>query len=224
MTCEGRLYLQPPFNISLIQNTVATPPQPSRGILLRMSADAAALIDDSSRERAVSIIRTLNRFGNGAIAFAHRASIRVVPLDRDQRYDQRSAALRRLGVDVDAWPAPPAGLFVVEERTVYLRSHSPMTVAHEFGHALDCALGEGVYRSSTDPVLRNLFAEARAYVTPYAATGADEYFAESVRAYVEINDAASFWPRATRARLRRIDPRMYEYVDTIFHMEFPAAA
>jgi hypothetical protein len=189
-----------------------------------MSADAAALIDDSRHERAVSIIRTLNRFGTGAIAFAHRASIRVVPLQGSQRYDERSAALRRLGVDVDAWPAPPAGLFVVEERTVYLRSHSPMTVAHEFGHALDCALGEGVYRSSTDPVLRKLFADARAYVTPYAATGADEYFAESVRAYVEINDPASFWPRATRARLRRIDPQFYTYVERLFKEEFKVAA
>lgn len=189
-----------------------------------MSSDAGVLIDDSSHERAASIIRTLNRFGPGAISFAHRARIRVVPLARAERYDQRSAALRRLGVDVDAWPAPPAGLFVVEERTMYLRSHSPMTVAHEFGHALDCALGEGVYRSSTDPVLRKLFTDARAYVTPYAATGADEYFAESVRAYVEINDAASFWPRATRVRLRRIDAQMHAYVEHLFAYEFKVAA
>lgn len=189
-----------------------------------MSPDAGVLIDDSGHERAASIIRTLNRFGSNAVAFAHRARIRVVPLGRQQRYDARSAALRRLGVDVDAWPAPPAGLFVVEERTMYLRSHSPMTVAHEFGHALDCALGEGVYLSSTDPVLRKLFADARAYVTPYAATGADEYFAESLRAYVEVNDPQSFWPRATRARLRRIDSGMYEYAERLFETGFGSAA
>ncbi|HET9097081.1 MAG TPA: hypothetical protein VFN37_10495, partial [Candidatus Baltobacteraceae bacterium] len=95
---------------------------------------------------------------------------------------------------------------------------------HEFGHALDCALGEGVYRSSIDPQLRHLFAAATAYVTPYAATGTDEYFAESLRAYVEINDPASFWPRATRARLRRVDPQMYEYVAELFHKGFELAA
>lgn len=127
-------------------------------------------------------------------------------------------------MDVDAWPAPPAGLFVVEERTMYLRSRSPMTVAHEFGHALDCALGEGVYRSSVDPVLRRLFSEAQAFVTPYAATGIDEYFAESLRAYVEANDTNSFWPRATRDRLRRIHPDMYEYVERLFMTEFAKAA
>jgi hypothetical protein len=115
-------------------------------------------------------------------------------------------------------------LFVVEERAVYLRSHSPMTVAHEFGHALDCALGGGVYRSSIDPRIRGLFAAASAFVTPYAATGTDEYFAESLRAYVEANDPASFWPRATRARLRRLDPAMYEYVAELFASGFEAAA
>lgn len=189
-----------------------------------MSADAAVLLDATYHQQASAIIRTLNRFGAGAIAFAARGSIRVVPLARSERYDERSPALRRLGVDVDAWPAPPAGLFVVEERTVYLRSHSPMTVAHEFGHALDCALGNGVYRSSIDPTLRKLFSEAAAYVTPYAATGTDEYFAESIRAYVEINDASSFWPRATRARLRRIDAQMYAYVAELFANGFSATA
>jgi hypothetical protein len=99
-----------------------------------------------------------------------------------------------------------------------------MTVAHEFGHALDCALGGGVYRSGVDPRVRALFANAKAFVTPYAATGLDEYFAESLRAYVEANDAASPWPRATRERLRRIDPAMFAYVDDVFRAEFSRAA
>lgn len=189
-----------------------------------MTADASQLLDSPHPVACSAIISTLNRFGPKAIAFALANGTRIVPLSPQQRYDDASAALKRLGVDVDGWPAPPAGLFVVEERTVYLRSHSQMTVAHEFGHALDCALGGGVYRSSIDPQLRRLFAAATAYVTPYAATGTDEYFAESVRAFVEANDPASFWPRATRARLRRVDPEMYAYVDTIFRMEFPAAA
>lgn len=189
-------------------------------MLLRMTADASLLLHGAAGSPCSSIIRTLNRFGAQAIMFAHRFGTRVVPLDPQQRYDDASPALKRLGVDVDAWPAPPAGLFVVEERTVYLRSRSTMTVAHEFGHALDCALGGGVYRSSIDPQLRRLYAEATAYVTPYAATGTDEYFAESMRAYVEANDPASFWPRATRARLRRIDAGMYGYLERVFTVEF----
>lgn len=170
------------------------------------------------------MVETLARFGAAALTFAADAGARVVLLQGAERYRDASPALARLGIDVDAWPAPPAGLFVVEERALYLRSRSPMTVAHEFGHALDCALGNGVYRSGIDPRVRAHFAAARSFVTPYAATGIDEYFAESLRAYVGINDPASPWPRATPARLRRIDPEMFEYVDGIFRTEFRAAA
>ncbi len=169
---------------------------------------------------------TLLRFGAGTLRFAASRRIRVVGLVPAERYDEASPALLRMGVDVDAWAAPPAGLFVVEERSVYLRSRSPMTVAHEFGHALDCALGGGIYRSGLDPIVRAAFATAREYVTPYAATGLDEYFAEGLRAYVEVNDPSSPWPLANRERLRRIDATIYAYIDGLFANEFaiPAAA
>jgi hypothetical protein len=175
---------------------------------------------DRPRPAEPEVIETLLRFGRGALAYALRGRIRVVLLSRGELYRAASRALARLGIDVDAWPAPPAGLFVVEERSLYLRSRSPMTVAHEFGHALDCALGGGVYRSGIDPQVRALFANATRFVTPYAATGVDEYFAESLRAYVEANDSASPWPRATRARLRHSDPGMHEYVELLFEREF----
>ena len=91
-----------------------------------------------------------------------------------------------------------------------------MTVAHEFGHALDCALGGGVYRSGYDLRIRRAFAQARDFVTPYAATGLDEYFAESLRAYVEVNDAHSPWPKATRSRLAAVDPAMHAVIEELF--------
>jgi hypothetical protein len=175
---------------------------------------------DPRRPAEPHVVETLLRFGAGALAYALRSSIRILLLRPAELYREASPALARLGIDVDAWPAPPAGLFVVEERALFLRSRSPMTVAHEFGHALDCALGGGVYRSGIDPQVRGLFANARTFVTPYAATGVDEYFAESLRAYVEANDSASPGPRATRARLRHGDPGMHEYVEMLFEREF----
>jgi hypothetical protein len=175
---------------------------------------------DRRRPTETEVIETLLRFGRGALAYASRSRIGIMLLRHGELYREASHALARLGVDVDAWPAPPAGLFVVEERTLYLRSRSPMTVAHEFGHALDCALGGGVYRSGIDPHVRSLFANATSFVTPYAATGVDEYFAESLRAYVEANDPASPWPRATRARLRHADPGMHEFIEALFEREF----
>ena len=173
-----------------------------------------------SRAPERAIIDTLSYFGPEALSFALEHSVHVVPLPQGARYRQLSRALARLGIDVDAWPAPPAGLFVVEERTVYLRSRSAMTVAHEFGHALDCALGNGVYRSGIDPYVRACFAATRSFITPYASTGLDEYFAEALRAFVGANDPASPWPTATRERLQRTDPMLYTYVDDLFRQGF----
>ncbi len=183
-------------------------------------SDPAAQLLRAGPEGALrEIARALAHFGEPALRYAVRRNVRIVPLEAAQRYCDASAALRRLAVDVDAWPVPPAGLFVVEERTVYLRSASPMTVAHEFGHALDCALGGGVYRSGYDREIRSAFASAKEFVTPYAATGLDEYFAECLRGYVGVNDAKSPWPKATRARLRAIDPGIVRFIDELFENE-----
>jgi hypothetical protein len=177
---------------------------------------------DASPEHSAAIDAVLDRFGIGALRVAASAGVRVVHLRAREAYRDRSQALRRLASGVDDWPVPPAGLFVVEERAVYLRSTSPMTVAHEFAHALDCALGGGVYLSGVDPRVRRAFRNARAFVTPYAASGLDEYFAESLRAWVEANDPRSPWPRATRARLREIDPAIAAILDSIFAHDLAA--
>lgn len=175
----------------------------------------SALVPHASASARDAISKTLEHFGIPALNFVAAQGVTIRPLRRKERYDNCSPALKRLGIDVDAWPAPPAGLFVVEERTIYLRSKSPMTVAHEFGHALDCALGSGMYFSNTDPLIRAAFAAAKSFVTPYAATGVDEYFAESVRALVECNDEGSFWPAATKSRLAKVDPVMFDYVGSL---------
>ncbi len=183
---------------------------------MRSAESIAAIVEGGSPTTVARIAQTLAAFGARAIGFARARRIRIVPLDDGRRYHDVSTALRRLGVDVDGWPIPPAGLFVVEERTIYLRSPTPMTIAHEFAHGLDCALGNGVYRSGYDSVVRGAFARARSFVTPYAATGLDEYFAECVRAHVEVNDARSPWPAATRARLADVDPTMHAFVRELF--------
>jgi len=163
-----------------------------------------------------AIDAVLDRFPAHLIAQLVEAGTQIVPLAANERYADVSRALRRLGVDVDAWPVAPAGLFVVEERSLYLRSTSPMTIAHEVGHALDCALGGGVYRSGFDAAIRRAFAGARDFVTPYAATGLDEYFAEGVRAFCGLNDEGSPWPPATRARLERVDATLHAILAEIF--------
>lgn len=178
---------------------------------------------DADLEERTAIDAVLKRFGDGALALAEHAGMTIVALRPREKYRERSRALRRLAAGVDDWPVPPAGLFVVEERTVYLRSCTPMTIAHEFAHALDCALGGGVYLSGVDPRIRRAFENATAFITPYAASGRDEYFAESLRAWVEANDPQSLWPRATRERLRTIDPAIAEIIASLFANEFALA-
>lgn len=186
------------------------------GVATALSCVFDDLIASGSEAQRGAVRATLLRFGVRAVRFAHTGGVRIVPLAPHQSYAACSNAIRKLGVNLDAWPQPPAGLFVVAERTMYVRSTSTMTVAHEFGHALDCVLGAGTYRSSSDRRIATAFASARAFVTPYAASSIDEYFAESVRAYVDANDDASPWPRATPQRLAAIDPAMYAYISELF--------
>lgn len=180
---------------------------------------AGSLVDDRFNIGATAIealTKIVTLYPQPVLQYLANANVRVVPLGRDVRYDEASPELKRLGVDVDAWPAHPAGLFVVQERTVYLRSFSEMTVIHELGHACDLALGGDVYRSSTDPTLKEIFATATAFVTPYAATGKDEFVAEAFRAMLSANDAASFWPKVSPQRLKRVNPELYTWVEDAF--------
>jgi hypothetical protein len=67
------------------------------------------------------------------------------------------------------------------------------------------------------------FATAIGYVNEYAATGLDEYFAESVRAYVEVNDPRCAWLPVTRQDLYLRDPRMFALIERLFRTDFQAA-
>lgn len=142
--------------------------------------------------------------------------VHIATLAPGQRFVDASRAIRRLRIDVDGWEIPPAGLFVIEERTIYLRCVTPMTIVHEYGHAIDCLRGGGVYRSHPSDAIRAAFAAAPACVTPYAACAIDEYWAECVRAFVGANDSFSLWPDVSHAKLARLDPKMYAIVADAF--------
>lgn len=172
--------------------------------------EPAGVIGPPIRERLIRF------FGEPMVQYVEAAGTGVIVLAVGQPFADVSPVLRRLGAAVDRWPVPPAGLFVLEDRMVILRSTSAMTLAHEFGHAIDCALGGRIYRSTIDPDIRRAFEAARGFVTPYAASGIDEYFAEGLRAYAGANDPRSLWPAVTRDRLREIDARLAQIVDDVF--------
>jgi hypothetical protein len=176
-----------------------------------------SIIVSTDRDLRAKIAATLAAYLPPVHELCANMNVHVHPLRAGQTYIHASPALRRLQIDVDAWPIPAAGLFVVEERTAYVRVLSPMVIAHEYAHAIDCALGGGVYLSTYDPAIRRAFSAAREFVTPYGACSLDEYWAESARAAVshraDVNDSGFPWPRATRGRLQGIDPVMLRIVD-----------
>ena len=211
---RGTILLSEPFNGVPGSNT-------------RAAGDRALLLVGSMLERApaVALARVLADFGAAALQRVVDAGTRIAIIPAGQRFCDVSPSVGRAVPDIDNWPAPPSGLFVVDERRMLLRSGAlRMTAAHEFAHALDASLAKRPrsYFSFESEELRYYFATATGYINEYAATGLDEYFAESVRAYVEINDPRCAWLPVTRQDLFLRDPRMFALVDRLFASDFAA--
>jgi len=171
----------------------------------------------------VKIVRALAAFGDHALEKAVAAGVRFAIVPEERRYAEYSPAVAKLVPGIDDWSAPPSGLFVVEEKRVLLRSKAmAMTAAHEFAHALDSVLAERPrsYFSYESEELRYYFGTATGFVNEYAASGLDEYFAESVRAYLEINDSRCAWLPLTRQGLYARDPRMFALIERLFGSDF----
>lgn len=172
------------------------------------------------------LVGVLASFGSAALRAALDARIRIAIISDAERLVAHSTSLARCAPNIDEWSAPPSGLFVVEELRVLLRDRALlMTAAHEFAHALDAILARRrrSYFSFESVELRHYFATATGYVNEYAASGLDEYFAESVRAYVEVNDARCAWLPLTRQGLFLRDPRMFALVEGLFASGFETA-
>ncbi|HXW76924.1 MAG TPA: hypothetical protein VEJ20_05890, partial [Candidatus Eremiobacteraceae bacterium] len=165
------------------------------------------------------LVRVLARFGATALGAAAEAGVRIAVVPDGRKFADYSAAVAALVPGLDDWSSPPSGLFVVEERRILLRSRAlGMTAAHEFAHALDSVLASRPrsYFSYESDELRHYFATATGFVNEYAASGLDEYFAESMRAYLEINDSRCAWLPLTRSELHVRDPRMDALLDRLF--------
>ena len=170
-----------------------------------------------------AIVRALSRFGEPALSATVKGGVRIAIVPEDRRYADYSSAVARLVPGIDDWSAPPSGLFVVEEKYVLLRGRAmAMTAGHEFAHALDSVLAHRPrsYFSYESEELRCYFATATGFVNEYAASGLDEYFAESMRAYLEINDSRCAWLPLTRRDLLTRDPRMFALIERLFKSNF----
>jgi hypothetical protein len=108
-----------------VQETIAA----SGGMGLPIASIAFSPVKELDA-RLVPIREALNRIPRRAVEIADKGGIRIYVLGTGERYGTASPTFDRFGIDVDALPVPPAGLFIVEERTVYLRSTSQVSVVH----------------------------------------------------------------------------------------------
>jgi len=165
---------------------------PRAGVAVTASLVGAML----GRAAPAELVEALAPFGETVLRRAVRLGVRIAIVPQGKSFTAWSPSVAALVPDIDVWNAPPAGLFVLCERLVLLRRRAlRMTAAHEFAHALDSTLARKptFYFSFEDDAIRSCFTSATGFVNEYAASGLDEYFAEAVRAYFEVNDARSSW-------------------------------
>lgn len=169
------------------------------------------------RGRADMARQIIDRYPPHLRSLVDEMGIRTVLIGPFLKYREYSKRLRRLRVD--GWQKPPLGVFVAAERALYVLYPSPAVVAHEYAHAIDCALGGGDYFSVAHAGVRRAFRAAHkrnAFVTPHAGTGVDEYFAEGMRAMIDVDDHPHAVPAVSSARLRGLDPALFSILEAIF--------
>lgn len=192
---------------------------PSKARPAPAGATQKAVAQMLGRPAPHALVSALAPFGERALQRAVDGGVRIAIVPAGRRFTEFSPCVSSLVPDIDGWPAPPAGLFVLEERLLLLRSKTlRMAAAHEFGHALDAVLAKKrrSYYSFEDDAVRHRFATATGFVNAYAASGLDEYFAECLRAYVEVNDDRSSWLPLTRLDLLTRDAPMFSLVEDLF--------
>jgi hypothetical protein len=179
----------------------------------------AALETMMRAEPPPALVAALTAYGETALMAAANGGVTIALVPDGQPFSGFSSSVARCAPAIDEWASPPSGLFVVDERKVLLRPRSlRMTAAHEFAHAVDALLArkKRSYFSYESEELHYYFATATGYVNEYAASSLDEYFAESVRAYVEVNDERCAWLPLTRQDLYLRDPRMFALIERLF--------
>lgn len=216
--------LQNPQMAAYIRGGAIVLSEPFNGIPSAISPASRAVARDAlvrmmATEPPVDLVDVLAIFGETALVAAAEGAFTIAIVPEGQAFTSFSSSVARCAPGIDSWAAPPSGLFVVEERRILLRRHAlRMTAAHEFAHALDALLANRPrsYFSYESEELRYYFATSTGFVNEYAASSLDEYFAESLRAYVEINDERCAWLPLTRQDLYLRDPRMFALIERLF--------
>lgn len=165
------------------------------------------------------LIEELEVLGSKVIELVKRFGIRIIILGTKEVLSQIKIKGMSLvvkgektfdGRDVDSIRGrydPSYRLIVIGEECIG-RPHGS-TAQHEFAHAYDHAFSEKQGRKFQLSVqLWNLFAPTRtSFISSYASTRPEEYFAESVEAFFDTR---------MKPILKKEDPQMYQFLEKLF--------
>lgn len=172
-------------------------------------------IISASENGTYAILGGLAKLPLGIVSQLVDHNMRFVALERGEEFIEASSTVRCWSEDMRAYVKDARGLFVHEDRTVYLRQVTPLNlIVHEAGHAIDMTLGVGLEsRSRRDPIIVGEFKRAQernAFITPKAAEHVGEFFAEAVRAHAGVGEDVS------REKLFDLHPHTCVAIDRCF--------
>lgn len=178
------------------------------------------LVSDTPSIQRKQVINELDPLGEKMLSFVKNFGVHIIILKRNENLTQRKikgmmiAAPGERSFDGRPWEivrgiyCPDRRLIVAGEELLGMGKRSVMR--HEFGHAFDNAFTKRNQRRLPLSVqLWNSFAPTRkALPSEYASTNPAEYFAESVETFFIVPEGRGF--------LKKNDPQMHEYLETLF--------
>jgi len=160
------------------------------------------------------ICHKLSVYPSHIIKLVVRHNIKIRPLFPYETYREVSAFLAD---NLSTAREDAHGLFSRKEDTIYLRSIDKVTIVHEFAHAIDLCLGKEKgyenYNSLKDDKIGYAFMRGE-WINSYAGESLDEFFAESVRAYFDINISDCPF-QAYKKDLIKKSPSMFKYIEDL---------
>ena len=174
--------------------------------------------------------------GPGIITLLDEHSIKIKSLGASARIEEYSKTMERFGTKL---PPGVQGLFVPFDKALYILAPQPGVVVHELGHAIDYCLAKDPipawfkiedvrnYKLSdiqgikpfltlqSQDVLNSLRGSGIA-PSLYGSTSPQEFFAEAVRSYCNVNETGSLWDEISATKFRCTNRESYTHIANIF--------
>ena len=205
-------------------------------LLSLFDADALSAIDSmvEAKDFLAAIRREIAVLGPGIVKLLDGAGIKIRSVGARERVHEMSESLKKLGQKVQPGVL---GLFVPSDRALYILDPAPGCVVHELSHAWDmCMLSDPLppdfdvatatmtdwlklapYRTARDKEFAKSLVGNRLPPSSYGGSNLQEFWAESGRAYCNVNDSGSLWDELSAPKMRACNRDSFRFVMQQFH-------